>query len=274
MTTRSTLGLLAAATMVAALAAPALAADEPDPDAPIAVDLIAGLDWSLVRQQVDGVLTELPADVIVTLRLEDGTATGNGGCNDYFGSYQLDGDALTFGAIGATEMYCFGSSDVEAAYFANLAAVATGVSTGGTLVMTDAAGGIILEFEPSATDVIPADGLEGLAWQLDSLLLPGTDELTPVPACVVATIELENGESSGSGGCNGYSASYELNGSDLVFGPVLSTRMACPEPAMGLENALFAQLGAVAGWYSDGGSVTFVDATGVPLAHFVPTAAG
>lgn len=33
----------------------------------------------------------------------------------------------------------------------------------------------------------------------------------------------------GSGGCNRYQASYQRDGHSLVFGPVMSTRMACPD---------------------------------------------
>jgi heat shock protein HslJ len=33
-------------------------------------------------------------------------ATGFAGCNNFFGSYELDGASLTFGPIGATRMAC------------------------------------------------------------------------------------------------------------------------------------------------------------------------
>ena len=270
MTKRTTLGLLVAASLAAAVSAPAFATSEPETDTPIAVDIIEGIDWTLLRQQVDGALVELPHDVRITLLMQDGTATGTGGCNSYGASYERDGDALTFGAIEATEMYCLDASDLESAYFANLAEVTTGFSTGGTLVMTGAAGDPILEFEMAATGPLPTDGVEGLAWQLESLVFPDETELTPVPDEVVASIVLEGGQASGTGGCNGFSASYQLDGATLSFGEVLSTRMACPEPAMGFEQALFTQLGSVASWSSDGGSVTLYDANGSALARLMP----
>ena len=162
MTTRVVLGLLASATLITAIHAPALATSEPELDGPIAVDIIEGLEWSLSRQAMDGVLVELPAGVSVSLRLEDGTAAGNGGCNDYSAGYQRDGDALVFGPLVATEMYCFESSDVEVGYFADLATVTGAFSTGGTLVMTGADGEPLLEFEVADVTPVPTDLIDDL----------------------------------------------------------------------------------------------------------------
>lgn len=162
MTTRVVLGLLASAALITAIHAPALATSEPELDGPIAVDIIEGIEWSLSRQAMDGVLVELPAGVSVSLRLEDGTAMGNGGCNDYSAAYQRDGDALVMGPIVATEMYCLESSDVEAGYFADLAAVTGAFSTGGTLVMTGADGEPILEFQVAGVAPVPTDGIDDL----------------------------------------------------------------------------------------------------------------
>jgi heat shock protein HslJ len=270
MTKRTTLGLLAAASLAAAVSAPAIATSEPETDLSIAVDIVEGIDWTLLRQQVDGALTELPDDVRITLLMQDGTATGHGGCNEYFASYERGGDALTFSAVGSTEMYCPEYSDVESAYFANLAEVTTGFSTGGTMVMTGTDGDPILEFEMAATGPLPTVGVEGLEWQLESIVLPDEAELTPVPQEVVASILLEDGRATGKGGCNRFSASYQLDGAALSFGEALSTRMACPDPVMSFEHALFAQLGSVASWSSDGGSVTLYDANGSELARLLP----
>lgn len=43
----------------------------------------------------------------LTLTLaEDGRAYGNGGCNHWFAQYSLQGDKLSFGAIGSTRKMC------------------------------------------------------------------------------------------------------------------------------------------------------------------------
>ncbi|SDJ70550.1 META domain-containing protein [Pseudomonas indica] len=43
----------------------------------------------------------------LTLTLgEDGRAFGNAGCNHWFGSYRLEGSAISFGAPGSTRKLC------------------------------------------------------------------------------------------------------------------------------------------------------------------------
>lgn len=274
MTKRITLGLLAAASLAATVSAPVLATSEPETDTPIAVDIIEGVDWTLLRQGVEGTLAELPDGLSITLLMEDGEASGNGGCNDYFASYQRDGDQLMFSDIGSTEMYCDVASDQEAAYFANLGEVTTGFSTGGTLVMTGVEGDPILEFEVTETGPIPTDGIEGLTWELDSLVLPAEDTLTLVPEAVMASMTLDNGQVTGTGGCNSFSASYELEGAVLSFSEIVRTRMACPAMVMQFEDGLLSQLESVASWSSDGGSATFYDASGAELARFTPATEG
>ncbi len=37
---------------------------------------------------------------------EDGRVSGNASCNRLFGSYELDGEALSFGPLGTTRMFC------------------------------------------------------------------------------------------------------------------------------------------------------------------------
>lgn len=260
---------LAAAALLLAIGAPAIATDEPDPSQPMAVDAIEGLTWQLQRQAVEGELAALPEDLAVTLLMEGGQASGNGGCNQYFGEYTRDGDALTFGAIGSTEMYCEGASDVEALYLANLAAVASGFSTGGALLMTDAAGDTILEFTPADAAPMPVDAIEGIAWQLSEYLVGG-DAVASVPVGVIVTLLLEDGIAGGSGGCNDYSADYTLDGSSLTFGPVTSTLMLCDGPGGEVEAVYLAALPLVTGWFGDGGGLTLTDADGQALLRFLP----
>jgi heat shock protein HslJ len=79
----------------------------------------------------------------------EGTVSGAAGCNSYFGSYEVDGDAITFGLLGSTLMACFepeGIMEQEQAYLAALASVATYHIEGDRLEMTDADGALALQF--------------------------------------------------------------------------------------------------------------------------------
>lgn len=263
---RTALAPLAATVLLVAVSAPAAASDEPEPDEAIAVDLIEGISWQLQQQAVDGVMTDLPDGVTVTLLMQDGQASGNGGCNQYSGTYERDGEQLSFGPIASTMMLCpDGGSDVEAAYFANLAAVASASSTGGTLVMSDADGSTILEFalEPDRVGVF---GIEDMDWMLTGQAVDG--EIVDVPANMMVTLRMEDGRAGGNGGCNSYFASYEIDGFDVSFGDIGSTLMACPEDVMTVESAYFANLAQVARYQSGGIEMAFLDADGDIILEF------
>lgn len=61
---------------------------------------LEGTAWTLAS----GV--ETTADAVPTLTLADGQASGFAGCNTYTGSYELDGDSITFGPLASTKMAC------------------------------------------------------------------------------------------------------------------------------------------------------------------------
>lgn len=60
-----------------------------------------------------------------------------------------------------------------------------------------------------------------------------------------------NGAVSGSGGCNRMAGKAKIAGNRLSFGPIASTKMACPPAAMNQEAKFFAALADVRGWRID-----------------------
>jgi heat shock protein HslJ len=106
--------------------------------------------------------------------------------------------------------------------------------------------------------------LAGTSWLLASL---GDQNALPTPA-VTANFN-EDGSLTGSGGCNSYSFSYELEGNKLTIssvGPV--TLMACPDPIMQQEAAYFAALGEVATYQTQGDTLELLAANGNVVATF------
>jgi heat shock protein HslJ len=59
----------------------------------------------------------------------------------------------------------------------------------------------------------------------------------------------------GFAGCNNFFASYERDGSSLIFGPVGATRMACPDRGTGLETAVFEALENTRKWQQADGEL-------------------
>ncbi|MDF2191945.1 META domain-containing protein [Paraflavitalea sp. CAU 1676] len=56
-------------------------------------------------------LPKLPKDVF--LQLDTGRIKGFGGCNNYFGGYTVQGDAISFKGIASTKMFCQETMVVE-----------------------------------------------------------------------------------------------------------------------------------------------------------------
>jgi heat shock protein HslJ len=82
--------------------------------------------------------------------------------------------------------------------------------------------------------------VKGGTWRLARM---GRNER--VPEGVIVTAEFGEGRVSGSGGCNRYSAAVVATGPrEFSIGPVASTKMACPDPAGGVEDRYFSALQA------------------------------
>jgi heat shock protein HslJ len=70
--------------------------------------------WMLVAYEDGGDgLVPVPPSITATLKMgADGQFAGNAGCNDYFGSYRLEGGLLYIGQIGSTEKYCLSAAGI------------------------------------------------------------------------------------------------------------------------------------------------------------------
>jgi heat shock protein HslJ len=88
------------------------------------------------------------SQLLLTLQFgPDGKLNGQGGCNDFFGSYQVDSDgSLTLGPIGATRMFCQEGMELENAYFQALESVSKFRTEQGKLYLSSADGKTTLVF--------------------------------------------------------------------------------------------------------------------------------
>ena len=69
-------------------------------------DDLEGRTWVAEEIAIDGSLTPLVANTVVTATFEDGSVSGIASCNNYFGAYEVDGEAIAFGPLGTTLMAC------------------------------------------------------------------------------------------------------------------------------------------------------------------------
>ena len=77
--------------------------------------------------------------------------------------------------------------------------------------------------------------LEGVSWRLVSA--SGIDPATLGALRRPITALFASGRVAGASGCNQYSGAYALDGDRVTVGPLVATKMACPEPALSIESA-------------------------------------
>lgn len=86
----------------------------------------------------------------------------------------------------------------------------------------------------------PDRPLLGTRWVVESLVSGGA--VSSVPAGVTASLTFSDGGVDVEAGCNRGGGSTQVSDTTITFGPIRITRMACPEPAMSVENAVLAAL--------------------------------
>lgn len=72
--------------------------------------------------------------------------SGTGGCNRFSGSAVLGKDAIKFGALRATKMFCAGKMDTETVFLSALDATRHYAISGDELVFTDETGSPVAVF--------------------------------------------------------------------------------------------------------------------------------
>ena len=223
-----------AATLMAAVPATISAQDEP-------LVTPEGVEWTLTSYYDEDTAesVSLPFDSDASLRLQDGVAAGSGGCNQFNGSYEIDGSSLRFSEeMGVTLALCEADVQmIEDAYLAALGRVDAWTIDAGVLELSDDFGNVILTFE--VPDVLwTSSQLSGLLLLLEGLQAESdrlSDELVTLRSDMEAenvarlrerirTLESENGQITrrletleaqpdtdpGSGGSSTYSAAERV----------------------------------------------------------------
>ena len=81
-------------------------------------------------------------------------------------------------------------------------------------------------------------------------------------------IVADDGKVSGHAGCNGYFGSVIIDTAAMSFGNLGSTKIACPEPAMGQEDRLLRALDGTRGYRLEDASLLLLDGAGSTLVRF------
>ena len=90
-----------------------------------------------------------------------------------------------------------------------------------------------------------AAGLEGTLWELFSYQDAEGETVEVIPDSG-ARAEFEDGQVSGTSGCNRFSGSYSVDGDSISIGPLASTLMGCPDPLAAQEFGFMSSLQSAA----------------------------
>jgi heat shock protein HslJ len=226
---------------------------------------LEGVRWVLVsykdsQGKVAAVLPDAPA----TAEFADAKVSGTTGCNTYSAPYKASGNSLTVGKAVSTLMACADPAMAqEQAYLANLQAAATYKIDAGQLTIADASGATVLTYKAEAPG-----SLAGPTWVMTMYNNGKGGFQSAMAGAVVTAIFDDKGQVSGNGGCNNYNSTYTVDGSNIKFGPVASTMMACAQDVMDQETAYFNALGKTTTFKIEGKKLTFRDSTGAAMVEY------
>jgi heat shock protein HslJ len=135
-----------------------------------------------------------------------------------------------------------------------------------TIITILVAAGLVLS---ACTSKGTSADLTGTSWSLVSYGTAGNQ--TPAALGIETSLTFgKDGQASGNLGCNSFSGNYEVKDGNIVFGPLASTLMACPEPQITQECTVFQVMTGTVRFEVEGNTLTIYDASGaitITLSH-------
>ncbi len=201
---------------------------------------LVGTNWVLVSYGSPDQQTVIePGTSITALFYEDGSLTGNSGCNSYAAGYTAEDGSITISPPASTLMFCSTGMEQETAYLDALSKAESFVITGPNLVISYGGGSGNLTYTSLA---LP---LEYTLWTLATFNGAPAAENAPL---TMEFIPVENTNSGTVGGlvvCNNYNAGYTVDGTNITISQTVTTRMACPPETAETEQAYLAALAGI-----------------------------
>jgi heat shock protein HslJ len=111
--------------------------------------------------------------------------------------------------------------------------------------------------------------IEDATW----ILVSATDKAgndVQIPAEAGATLSISDGRMAIQTGCNSGGGAVEVSPSALEVGPIMTTKMACPEPRMTLEQTVLGVLGTRSSYQIDGELLTINNSAGTLVYRLLP----
>lgn len=218
-------------------------------------------EWSVVAIDSEPV-TSPEAKETTYLGFNTGTGElyGNASCNMLTGRFATDAapGTLDLGKVGATQMMC-PDMTVENALLGALSTVKgyKAVDDDNRIALTDADGKEMVLLE-RRNPAVEASALQG-EWNIKEINGEPTDSLPGAPYTFVFGNQDGKDSFSATTDCNNLMGGYTTSSQSISFGPVASTRMACPDNTV--ERTLIELLPRVASFGKlAGGGIGLYDA--------------
>jgi heat shock protein HslJ len=196
---------------------------------------VEGTEWILRSYAAGDSLVIVPETEYADAQFDRRHVTGLSGCNDYDALYRTGTRSLFISQPSVTLMACDEASMAfEQAYLTNLDASRFYSVRRETLTIFGARGTTLLVF-----DAAPRNPLLG-TWSVEAYEAEGA-VLAP-PEGVRLEVVFGLASIGGFAGCNSFSGTYGTNGNYVRISPLATTREACDEAVMAVEEAFLKAL--------------------------------
>lgn len=205
-------------------------ADAPGQPATEAGSTVVGTTWSWRRLAADDPV-EVAHPERYTLRLEaDGRYAVRADCNRAAGGYTLEEARLTL-EPGPTTLAACGPESLSDRFLSLLGQVESLQLDGDRLTLR-------LGGEAGALEMLAVApfSLVGSSWQVRAYNNGRQAVVGLLDGTTITASFGEDGMVTGSAGCNGYRATYEVEDGAITIGRVVSTRKNCPSPEGVMEQ--------------------------------------
>ena len=203
---------------------------------------LGGTTWSLRSLDGQAALEGITAGMIFG---EDGSLTGQTGCNSFSTTYKTSGNQITIAPAASTQMACpQPQMDQEAAFFNALANAKTYNVQGTILNLIDANRKTVAAFDKVDAASL---SLPGSAWNVTGYNNGKQAVVSLVAESEITAIFGENSILSGNTGCNDYNVKFQVDGRNVMVDDVIqTTKMMCSEELMAQEQQYLAALQSAA----------------------------
>ncbi len=224
-----------------------LAACSPKPTESVSGPPTPAITPSAALDGTGWILAELPELPLtgqhdLTLRFEQGRATGSDGCNRFMGQYAATAATIKISAGAGTQMACPPEIMSQAMTYRNALSGAIGYRIdGNTLSLLDASGNVTARFRSQPKS------LAGTTWRVTAINNQKGAVVSVVEGSDVNMTFSADGNVTGNASCNRYNGPVEQSGDRITFGALLSTKRACADEALNRqEQSFFAALATAA----------------------------